>query len=288
MRVGIIGVSGRLGKALLRAFDGHEVIGWRRADFDIRDHARTADAILAASPDVLINTAAFHNTDACEDDPAEAFAVNAIAVRNIAQACRKCRALLVHISTDYVFDGRKLEPYEEGDRPNPLNVYGVSKLAGEHFVAAISERFYMVRVASLFGAGGSMTKRSFVEMVLGKAERGEPLVVVDDVVMSPTYAEDAARAIRGLVEAQAPHGVYHLTNTGACSWYAFAVEILRATGVTADLKPTTIEAFAPKAARPRYSALASRALIGVGLESLRPWPEALRAYLEARPANAPA
>jgi dTDP-4-dehydrorhamnose reductase len=287
MRVGIIGASGRLGRALLRAFDGHEVIGWRRADFDIRDHARTADAILAVNPDVLINTAAFHNTDACEDDPAQAFAVNAIAVRNIAQACQKCGALLVHISTDYVFDGRKLEPYEESDRPNPINVYGVSKLAGEHFVAAICERYYIPRVASLFGAGGGASKHSFVEMVLGKAERGEPFVIVDDVVMSPTYAEDAARAVRGLVEAEAPHGIYHVTNAGACSWYAFAVEILRATGVTADLKPTTIEAFAPKAARPRYSALASRALIGAGLESLRPWPEALRAYLEARLAKAP-
>src|SRR3972149_1863809 len=160
--------GGGWAKALLGAFEGQGVSGWRRADFDIRDHARTADAILAANPDVLINTAAFHNTDACEDDPAQSFAVNAIAVRNIAQASQKCRALLVHISTDYVFDGRKLEPYEEGDRPNPINVYGVSKLASEHFVAAISARYYMVRVASLFGAGGSMTKRSFVEMVLGK------------------------------------------------------------------------------------------------------------------------
>ncbi len=288
MRVGIIGVSGRLGQALLRAFDGHEVIGWRRTDFDIRDHARTADAILTANPDILVNTAAFHNTDACEDDPAQAFAVNAIAVRNIAQACQKFGALLVQISTDYVFDGRKLEPYEEGDRPNPINVYGVSKLAGEHFVEAICERYYIPRVASLFGAGGSLTKRSFVEMVLGKAERGEPLVVVDDVVMSPTYTEDAARAIRGLIEARVPYGVYHVTNTGACSWYAFALEIFRATGARGDLRPTTLEAFAPKAPRPRYSALAPGALIAAGLDPLRPWQEALHAYLKARSVKAPA
>ncbi len=282
MRVGIIGVSGRLGQALLRAFDGHEVIGWRRADFDIRDHARTGDAILTASPEILINTAAFHNTDACEDDPAQAFAVNAIAVRNIAQACHKCRALLVHISTDYVFDGRKLEPYEEGDRPNPLNVYGVSKLAGEHFVTAICEQYYIPRVASLFGAGESVTKRSFVDMVLGKAARSESLNVVDDIVMSPTYAEDAARAIRALVEVRGASGVYHVTNAGACTWYAFAVEILRAAGLTADVRPTTIEAFAPKAARPRYSALASRALIAAGVEPQRPWEEALHVYLKTR------
>jgi len=282
MRVGIIGVSGRLGKALLRAFDGHEVIGWRRADFDIRDHARTADAILTASPDILVNTAAFHNTDACEDDPAQAFAVNAIAVRNIAQACQKCGALLVHISTDYVFDGQKLEPYEEGDRPNPLNVYGVSKLAGEHFVRATCERYYIPRVASLFGAGESLTKRSFVETVLGKAERGEPLNMVDDVVMSPTYAEDAARAVRGIIEAQAPFGIYHLTNTGACSWYDFAGEILREAGITADLRPIALENFAPKAARPRYSALSSRALVAAGFQPLRPWKQALHDYLTTR------
>src|SRR3989304_3600057 len=116
MRIGIIGVNGRLGQALLGAFAGYEVIRWTRADFDIRDHVRTSEAILGASPDVVVNTAAFHNTDACEDDPAEAFAVNAIAVRNIAHACQRSHALLVHISTDYVFDGRKDMPYEEGDR----------------------------------------------------------------------------------------------------------------------------------------------------------------------------
>ena len=286
MRIGIIGVNGRLGQALLGAFAGYEVIGWTWADFDTRDHVRTSEAILGASPDVIVNTAAFHNTDACEDDPDEAFAVNAIAVRNIAQACQRSHALLVHFSTDYVFDGRKDKPYEEGDRPNPLNVYGASKLAGEHFVAGICSQYYIPRVASLFGAGGGATKRSFIEVMLGKAERGEPLVVVDDVVMSPTYTEDAAQTIRWLIEAHAPHGVYHVTNAGACTWYAFAVEVFRATGVQADLRPVTLESFGAKAPRPRYSALASSALISAGLAPLRPWREALHTYLKTRSVKA--
>ncbi len=282
MRIGIIGVNGRLGQALLGAFAGHEVIGWTRADFDIRDYVRTSEAILTANSDVVINTAAFHNVDACEDDPDQAFDVNAIAVRNIAQICQRSRALLVHISTDYVFDGRQGVPYKEGDRPNPLNVYGASKLAGERFVQEICERYLISRVASLFGASVSLTKRSFVEMVLGKAERGESLMVVDDVVMSPTYAQDAARAILNLIDALAPSGIYHLTNSGACSWFSFATEIFREAGVAADVRPTTIGAFSPKAARPRYTALDSQALSAAGLEQMRPWQEALGAYLRPR------
>lgn len=282
MRIGIIGANGRLGQALLRAFAGHDAIAWTRTDFDVRDHERTAEAILAARPDIVVNTAAFHNTEACEDDPGQAFAVNAIAVRNIARVCQQSDSLLVHISTDYVFDGRKRQPYDEQDRPNPRNVYGVSKLAGEQFVTAICDRYYLPRVASLFGVGHSQIKRGFVEMVLGKAERGERLVVVDDVVMSPTYTVDAAQAIRRLVEVRAPHGVYHLTNSGACSWYAFAIAVLRVAGLTAEITPTTAAAWPSKAVRPPFSALASRALVAAGLEPLRPWEAALRAYLSDR------
>ncbi|MDR7539604.1 MAG: dTDP-4-dehydrorhamnose reductase, partial [Armatimonadota bacterium] len=261
MRIAIVGANGRLGQALLRAFDGHHTIPWTRQDFDIQDHRRAAGAIISMRPHVVINTAAFHHTDACEDDPEKAFSVNAVAVRNIAQACHACGAVLVQVSTDYVFDGQKGEPYEETDPPNPINVYGVSKLAGECFVRSVCERYYIIRTASLFGHAEGTRKRSFVEMVLDRAQRNEPIVVVSDVVMSPTYTEDAASMIRRLIEGGAPYGVYHLTNTGSCSWYAFAKAILELAKAQASLTPTNIQALAPKAARPAFSALISRAIL---------------------------
>ncbi len=285
MRVAIVGANGQLGTDLVNQFSQYDVIPWTRRDFDLRDHRRAEDAVLRARPDVLVNTAAFHKTDACEDDPELAFSVNAIAVRNLARASAACHATFVHVSTDYVFDGAQRSPYVEEDRPNPINVYGTSKLAGEHFAAAICPRSYIVRIASLFGTAGSRGKGgNSVEAVLAKAGRGEVLTFVEDVVMSPTYAADAALAIRLLVEARAPLGTYHVTNAGACSWYAFAAEILRLAGVRADLKATTLAELAPKARRPQYSALSSQRLPALGVKPLRPWREALAAYITARAA----
>ncbi len=284
MRVAIIGSNGQLGSDLVKAFSGHDVIAWTRNDFDVRDHPRASDAIATVRPDLVINTAAFHKTDACEDDPELAFAVNAVAVRNLAHACEASGAALVQISTDYVFDGQKGEPYTEDDCPRPINTYGVSKLAGERFVQAICSRHYVIRLASIFGVAGASGKGgNFVETMLAKARRGEVLTVVDDVTMSPTYTLDAAVAICRLVDAGAQSGVYHLTNTGACTWYEFAGEILRQSGITAVLNPTSIAAMSPKAPRPRHSALTSRRLRAYGLPPMRLWREALATYLEARP-----
>jgi dTDP-4-dehydrorhamnose reductase len=288
MRVAIIGANGQLGTDLVKAFSNHDVMAWTRQDFDICDHGRMAAVIQGTRPDAVVNTAAFHNTDACEEHPELAFEVNAIAVRQLAHVCQSCGAALVQISTDFVFDGEKRQPYTEEDCPRPLNVYGASKAAGERFVATICRSHYIVRVASLFGGVETAGKRSFVEMVLHKAERGEPLVVVDDVVMSPTYTADASRAIRGLVEAVAPHGVYHVTNAGACSWYTFALEILRLGGFKVNIRPTTLAAFAAKTPRPPYSALASNTLRAAGLAPLPPWREALQAYLNTRSLKASA
>ncbi len=285
MRVAIVGANGQLGTELVNQFSQHDIIPWTRRDFDVRDHRGVEDAVLSARPDVLINTAAFHKTDACEDDPALAFSINALAVRNLARASAACNAAFVHMSTDYVFDGAQRSPYVEEDRPNPINVYGASKLAGERFAAAACRRSYVVRIASLFGTAGSSGKGgNTVEVVLARAGRGEILTFVDDVVMSPTYAVDAARAIRLLVEAAAPSGTYHVTNAGTCSWYAFAGEILRLAGVRADLRATTLAELAPKARRPHYSALTSQRLPALGLKPLRPWQEALAAYLTDRAA----
>lgn len=283
MRVAIIGADGQLGTDLVTAFSGHAVIAWTRQDFDVRDHERATAAVLTASPGVVVNTAAFHNTDACEEDPELAFRVNAIAVRNLAQACRSCGATFVQISTDYVFDGEKGVPYSEDDSPRPLNVYGASKAAGERFAAAISSRHYIIRVASLFGAAGGRGKGgNFVEKMLHKALEEQEVRVVNDVVMSPTYAADAAQGVRQLVEADAPAGIYHLTNAGSCTWYAFAEAIFELSGRTGRLRPWSIRDAAPKAVRPRNSSLRSDGLQRLGIPALPPWRAALQRYLEAR------
>ena len=283
MRIGIIGANGQLGSDLVKAFSGHEVVAWTRADFDVRDPERVADHIASAHPDAVINTAAFHKTDACEDDPAQTFAVNAIAAQTVARACQRSGAAVVFISTDFVFGGDKHTPYTEDDRPGPLNVYGVSKLAGEQLTASASERHYIVRIASVFGVAGSSGKGgNFVESMLAKAKREEPITVVDDVTMSPTYAADAAATIKALLETQAHPGIYHATNAGACSWFAFTAEILRQAAIKADLRATTIASTRTKAPRPRNSALTSTRLNAAGIPAPRAWQAALSAYLSAR------
>ncbi len=280
MRVGIVGSTGQLGGDLARVFSGHEVLPWSRADFDVRDRSRTMELLSTAGPDVVINTAAFHNTVACEENPQEAFAVNAMGVRNLAEACEALGCVFVQISTDYVFDGEKGEAYVEEDVPRPINVYGVSKLAGELLAQAICGRYYVIRVASLFGARGRGSKGpNFIERVLGSAQRGEALRVVDDVTMSPTYTVDAARVVRAIVEASAPWGVYHITNSGECTWFRFALEILRQAGVEGKVLPTTLGALASKPRRPRNSALVSVRLPSIGIPPMPPWEEALARYL---------
>jgi len=282
MRVGIIGANGQLGADLVKAFIGHEVTAWTRNDFDVRDRKRVLATVIDTNPHIVVNTAAFHNTDACEGNASLAFEVNAVGSRNVAQACQACGGLLVHISTDYVFDGQKTEPYTEDDRPNPLNVYGTSKLAGEHLSASICARYYIIRVSALFGTTGGSSKINFVERMLSKANAGETLTIVDDLVTSPTYTVDAASTIRGLIEAEVPSGTYHVTNAGACSWYRFAETILQEAGITADLRPTTIAALNPKARRPKYTALTSAKLGASGLSQLRSWRDALVEYLSVK------
>jgi dTDP-4-dehydrorhamnose reductase len=285
----VIGANGQLGSDLVKELRGYEVVAWTRDDFDLRDYRTAAEAIRSVEAQAVINTAAFHNTEACEDDPESAFAINALAVLNLARASRSAGSAFVHISTDYVFDGDKGTAYTEDDWPNPINVYGVSKRAGEHLVANTCTAYYIIRVASLFGLGGTRSKSgNFVERVVSKATRGEVLKVVNDVTMSPTYVPDAARRIRLILEAKAPFGVYHVTNSGVCTWHAFAAEILRQAEVSAPLQPVASSTMSPHVRRPKNSSLASSRLPLIGLEPLRPWQQALTAYLEVREAEVPA
>ena len=279
MKVVIIGSNGQLGYDLMRIFRvNHETIGLTHQDIEVSD--RDSCTILRdIKPDVIINTAAFHNVPACEENPEKAFLVNAIGAKNVADISLEINAITVYISTDYVFDGTKKEPYTESDPPNPLNAYAISKLAGEYFTK-YNPKHYIVRVASLFGVVGSRAKggTNFVETMIAKARRNEEIKVVNDVWMSPTYTYDAARAIRKIIEKCLPYGIYHVVNSGYCTWYEFAKEIFNQLGLSQQVIPVSSEEFPSKVRRPKFSALKSEKLEKYGI-ILRHWKEALNAYL---------
>ena len=285
MRTVLVGAAGQLGRELGRVLPSATTVPLTRAELDLRDAAAVAARVAALAPAVVVNAAADNRVDAAEDDPTEAIAVNALAVGALARACRDTGALLVHLSTDYVFDGRRDgPPYREDDVPNPLGAYARSKLEGERLARDLAPRHAVVRVAGLYAAGGSAAKGgSFVDRVLRRARAGETLRVVADQVTAPTWARDVAvalgRLIPRLARDEVPGGVYHVTNAGACSWYEFARAALELAGVRGDVEPVDSRAYGARAERPRYSVLANARLAAIGEPPLRSWREALAAYL---------
>ena len=278
MRIAVIGSTGQLGTDLVKTLEtGHAVICLTHSDIEVADY----DSCLILKehrPDVVINTAAFHKTDQCEEEPLKTFSVNAVGARNVALISKEIGATSVFISTDYVFDGTKKEPYTEDDATFPINTYGVSKLAAEHCTRQ-NPKHYIVRIASVFGVAGASGKGgNFVETMIKKAKNNESIGVVDDMWMSPTYTRDAASILKGILELKLPSGVYHATNKGYCAWYHFAKEIFEIAGLTPVLNPTKTDPLTVKARRPRFSALRSTKLSKYNLEP-REWKEALRAYL---------
>jgi dTDP-4-dehydrorhamnose reductase len=285
-RVAVIGANGQLGADLVQVFADWDLVPLMHADIEICDFVHTRDVLGRIKPDVVINTAAFVRVDDCEDEVSKAFWVNAFAVRNLAQVCADLECTLVHISTDYVFDGKKREPYTEEDLPNPINVYGASKLAGEHFVQAICEKHLIIRTSGLYGKAGSSGKGgNFVETMIRLAEAGKPIRVVKDQILGPTYTRDLAQAIRDLVQGGAS-GLYHVTNGGRCSWYEFAGTIFELLGMQPDVTPTMAADYMAKALRPAQSVLTHDRLLELGCSEPRTWREALRDYLKERVAGA--
>jgi dTDP-4-dehydrorhamnose reductase len=239
-------------------------------------------------PELVINTAAFHKVDQCEEQIEQTFAVNVYGVSNVAQACRESGAALAHLSTDYVFggDSARNTPYSEDEVPAPTNIYGVSKLAGEHVVRYVLGRHFIFRVAGLFGVAGSSGKGgNFVELMLRLARDGRSIRVVDDQRTTPTYTVDLARQIAAVVETE-NYGLYHATSRGDCTWFEFAAEIFRQSALEPDLSRARTGDFGEKATRPRYSVLANTGLKRIGMDMMRPWPEALADYLAERRARA--
>lgn len=278
MKIVIIGATGQLGQDLIKTlWADNDVIGLTHQNIEVTDY-NSVQTIKEQKPDVIINTAAFHKTDQCEDEPLKTFSVNAIGAKNVAAISKEINATNIFISTDYLFSGFKNEPYTEDDTPDPINTYGISKLAGELFTKQ-NPRHYIFRVASLFGVAGASGKGgNFVETMITKAKKGEPIAVVDDMWMSPTYTKDAAETIKKILELQLPFGTYHLTNQGHCTWFQFAQEIFKLTGLTPELKRIETNQIQTKAKRPRFSAIKSIKLPRYNLE-MRSWKEALHSYL---------
>lgn len=279
MKILLLGYRGMLGSALfltLSAF--HEVTGKSSTELDIRSEEACRKVITSAAPDVVINAAGYTNVDGCETEGEKCFAVNAQGVKNIALACRGTAIKIVHLSTDYVFDGYKGTPYEETDDCHPLNSYGRSKLEGERHLETFSDNFIIIRTSWLYGKNG----RNFVKTILEGVRAVRTLDVVTDQIGSPTYAGDLAAAIKVLIEGD-HRGVFHIANSGYCSWYEFTLEILQSAGIgNVTVVPITSDKLNRAAARPAYSVLDCRKFFFLTGQTMRPWPEAVRAYITSR------
>jgi len=261
-----------LGQALCKEFSDQEPVCWDREELDITDQNAVASTIASQQPDVIINAAAFTDVDASEEKPELARLLNASAVQYLAEAANKCDAVLVQYSTSYVFSGNNTIGYEENARPDPVSVYGQTKLEGEN-EAAKAAKYYIIRLDRLFGDAGS-GKKSFVEKVIEAAKEKGKLKVIDGEAGGPTYAPDLAGLTRKLIDQKLPYGIYHGTNSGVCTWYEFAKEIFKISGIKVELTPVNPSEFPRKAARPDYATL-----INTKLPEQRSWQEALKEFL---------
>lgn len=280
MKILILGAKGMLGQAVAEVFqEGHELFLWDRNEIDITDRQSAAKKILALGPDLLINTAAYTNVDGAETETELASAVNGFAVGYLAKVCKQLGIVLVHYSTEYVFDGEKPEGYDEQDTPNPISAYGRSKFLGEQKLRKNADKFYLIRLSRLFGkAGGG--KISFVNKILDEGQKQiaagakDPIPVVDEELSCPTYAPDLAKLARQIVESGLPFGIYHGANSGSVTWFGLAQEIFKISRIGVKLEAVPGSFFPRPARRPRFAVLRNTKLL-----QQRPWQEALREFL---------
>ncbi len=273
MKVVVTGANGMLGKDLQRVFAGDDLVALKRDDLDITNLNESLKTIKRLQPDILIHSAAYTDVDNSELEPEQAYAVNGLGTRNIAMSCEEVKCPVMYISSDYVFDGTRSEPYNEWDPVNPVNQYGLSKLMGENFVKSLTSRYYIVRTSWLYGSNG----HNFVDTIKRLLTEKDEIDVVDDQRGSPTYTYDLAIALKDL--AGRGYGTYHVTNSSNCSWYEFAVEIARLSGSSTIVKPTTSDKFKRPAKRPAFSILGNTMLKLEGVNELRHWKDALKEYM---------
>lgn len=283
----VFGCAGQLGVELMREFEarGYQAHGFERARVDITDGAMVEQAIASIDPVVVLNAAAYNQVDVAESEPLAAYQVNALAVRNIAMACRQTGALLVHFSTDYVFDGTAGRPYVESDPTHPLGAYAVSKLAGELYAQAYLAEPLIIRTSGVFGPGGLSTARgNFVELMLRLARSNQPIRVVEDHVASPTFAPALAARTADMVGHNL-RGVFHLGGGEAISWYDYARLIFEEARLTPELRPTNEREYRTAARRPKFSALSNALSVARGVAPMPSLREAVRSYLMQREAK---
>lgn len=290
MKVAVFGSEGQLGIELVHVFRerGHEVSGFSRRDVDILDAAHVEARLALIDADIVLNAAAYNKVDVAETEPQVAYAVNGLAVRNLAVACRQLDARLVHFSTDYVFDGMAERPYREEDAVRPLSAYGVSKLAGELYAQAYCDSALVLRTSGVFGPAGRRTAGgNFVESMLRVALKNQPIRVVQDHVASPTYAPELARVTADLAE-RGEVGIFHVGGGQAISWFDYAARLFAKAGLSPELKPTNEREYRTAARRPKYSALENARLVRTGVAPLPSLDEQLDRYFAARTVYAPA
>lgn len=276
MKVLITGGRGQLGMDLERILSNfYEVFAFGRDNLDVTDQEQVIKQIEKLRPDVVIHCAAYTAVDQAETDAKQAYQVNAEGTRNVVLAAEKIGAKICYISTDYVFDGQGEKPYKEYDAARPLTVYGRSKLAGEQWVRDLSTKFFIVRTSWVFGKHG----RNFVKTILQRGREKGRLTVVMDQFGSPTYTVDLASFLCQLI-ATGKYGIYHASNTGFCSWYEFAKEIIRISGIPTEIIPCTTDEYPRPARRPAYSVLDHEAIRRNGFREFPPWQEALRRFLQ--------
>lgn len=284
MKILLIGATGQLGGDLLRNNAAHKIEAPTRDELDLARPAQAVDAIRTRRPDMVINCAAFHNVPLCEQEPEQAFRINCVAVRDLAAACADTGAWFLTFSSDYVFRGDRRTPYAEGDLPGPVQVYGITRLAGENAaLAAAPERAMVVRTCGLYGRSGAKAKgNNFVDRCVDLGRNNPVIEMSSDQTVAPTSSDDLSRAVLSLIAHPGMRpGIYHLVNEGSCTWYEFTKAIVEQLGLKTEVRPVDRGGRTGTMRRPLYSVLANERARALGI-ALRPWREALAAYLDIR------
>ena len=277
MKVLVTGVKGQLGHDVIKELEkrGHQPIGVDREEMDLMDNEVIRTFIMGLKPEAIIHCAAYTSVDKAEEDVETCYRINAESVKVIAECVKELDVKLIYISTDYVFDGTKEGEYVETDLPNPINVYGASKLKGEQYVQSLLEKYYIVRISWVFGVNGN----NFIKTMRRLGEQLNQLNIIDDQVGSPTYTADLAPLLVEMIETD-KYGIYHATNEGFCSWYEFATEIFKQSHIEVKTNPITTDQYPTAAKRPMNSRMSKAKLKANGFELLPTWQEALVNYIK--------
>ncbi|MBU4239936.1 MAG: dTDP-4-dehydrorhamnose reductase [Actinobacteria bacterium] len=274
MKILLTGSKGQLGTDFQLVSEGRHQVDGYDLDLDITDRGAVERRVADAAPDLVVNTAAFTNVDGAESDEIAAYRVNALGAQNLALGCQQAGIPLLHVSTDFVFNGDSGSPYTEFDRPDPRGVYGKSKYAGECYVAGLLNRYYICRTSWLFGVGG----HNFVKTMLQAGRQRDSVRVVDDQEGSPTYSRDLASKLLEIIEGGS-YGIYHLSNSGSCTWNEFTRAIFEIAGINTTVLPVSTAELGRPAPRPRYSVMRGLALEMQGIEPMRHYREATEEFI---------